>query len=138
MDYKYWWFAQKMLVGHPKWISQIIKNILIKCHLIIQQEKKLLQNYKRPGLLQIIDYGIKGELKELVICYKDRLVRFGYELIEYILKKYSFTNIIILNDKKKLSPMQEITEDILTIMNIFVARINGLRKYKKMLEDDIK
>jgi predicted site-specific integrase-resolvase len=44
-------------------------------------------NYERNGLNEIIDIAIRGELEELVITYKDRLTRFGYEMIERIIKK---------------------------------------------------
>lgn len=43
-------------------------------------------NNNRAGFKKIIDYAIQGEINTLVVAYKDRLTRFGYELIEYIIK----------------------------------------------------
>jgi len=63
-----------------------------------------------------------------VVSYRDRLCRFGFELIEYIIKKYSNGKIIVLN--KKMSIEEKLTEDILTIMNVYVAKINGIRSHK--------
>jgi predicted site-specific integrase-resolvase len=40
----------------------------------------------RKGLRKIIDYAIIGEIEEIVVVYKDRLTRYGYELIEYLIK----------------------------------------------------
>ena len=88
-------------------------------------------NMNRKGLRRIIDYAIISEIEEIVVVYKDRLTRYGYELIEYLIKKYSNGKIIILNNKKK-EAKEELVEDVLQIMNIFVAKINGMRKYKKI------
>jgi predicted site-specific integrase-resolvase len=95
-------------------------------------------NLNRKGLRTIIDKSIKGEVKEVVIVHKDRLCRYGYELIEDIIEKYSNGKIIILENLNKKEPKEELVEDVLQIMNIFVAKINGMRKYtknKKMKED---
>ena len=86
-------------------------------------------NFKRKGLLKIIDLILKNEVQTIVVAYKDRLCRFGYELIEYILKEHSKGEIVILN-KIETSPEEEMTKDLVTIINVFSARINGLRKYK--------
>lgn len=86
-------------------------------------------NLKRKGLNKIIDWAIEGKIKEIVIAHKDRLARFGYDMIERIVKKYSNGKIKILNEIKK-EPKEELVEDVLQIMNVFVAKINGMRKYK--------
>lgn len=87
-------------------------------------------NLNRKGLRKIIDKAIKGEIDEVVIAHKDRLCRFGYELIEDIITKYSNGKITILNSSEKKEPKEELVEDVLQIMNIFVAKINGMRKYE--------
>jgi putative resolvase len=94
-------------------------------------------NYNREGLRKIIDYAINGEIEEIVIAYKDRLTRFGYEMIEYIVEKYSKGKIKITNKTEEETPEEEITKDIVTIMNVYVAKINGLRKYKKQMRKEI-
>ena len=53
-------------------------------------------NFKRKGLMEIINMAISGEVEELVIAYKDRLARIGYELIENIIIIYSKGKIIII------------------------------------------
>lgn len=88
-------------------------------------------NLNRRGLRLIIDQAIMGKINEIVIVYKDRLCRFGYELIEDLIKKYSNGKIIILENKINKDVKEELVDDVLQIMNIFVAKINGLRKYKK-------
>jgi putative resolvase len=88
-------------------------------------------NFNRKGLLKIIELGIAGKINRLYIAHKDRLTRFGFELIEFIIKKYSDGEIIILNKDEDLEPEEEMVKDVLQIMNVFTAKMNGLRKYKK-------
>lgn len=92
-------------------------------------------NFRRRGLKRIIDFAIKGEVEEVVITYKDRLCRFGFELITHIIETYSNGKITILN-KENLSPNEEITKDLLSILNVFSARVNGLRKYKNQIRKE--
>jgi len=87
-------------------------------------------NFNRKNLRKIMDYGIKGELEELVVAYKDRLCRIGYDLIEYLLEEYSNTKIIIENEEDK-SPEKELTEDLLEIITVFSSRLYGMRSYSK-------
>lgn len=89
-------------------------------------------NFSRRGLLKIIEMGIEGKIEELVVMHKDRLTRFGFELIEHIIKKYSEGKIIIVEKKdKEEEPEEEMVKDVLQIMNVFVAKMNGKRKYNK-------
>ena len=57
-------------------------------------------NLNKRGIKKIIKLGIEGKINELVIAYKDRLTRFGYELIEEIIKEYSKGKIIVINETK--------------------------------------
>ena len=84
----------------------------------------------RKGLNEIIDLAIKGKINYVAVAHKDRLARFGYDMIKNIIQKYSNGQIIV-DDKNIETPHEEITKDIISIMNVFVAKINGLRKYKK-------
>ena len=99
-------------------------------HLLIEDIGSGL-NFNRRGLRKIIKYAINGQLEELVVAYKDRLARFGFELIEDLIKEYSNGRIIILNKNKDLEPEEQLVKDVLQIMNIFTAKMNGLRKYKE-------
>ena len=88
-------------------------------------------NFKRRGLIKIIDLAIENKINEIVVAYKDRLTRFGFELIEHIINKYSNGEIIILNKNVSLEPEAELMKDVLQIMNVFIAKMNGMRKYKR-------
>jgi predicted site-specific integrase-resolvase len=89
-------------------------------------------NLNKRGLRKIIDLAIEGKINNVAVLHKDRLVRFGYELIEDLIKKYSNGRIIIVENKENKEPKEELVEDVLQIMNIFVAKINGMRKNKKI------
>ena len=95
-------------------------------------------NFKRKGLQELINMAIKNQLDEIVVAYKDRLARFGFELIENIVKTHSNGKIKILNKSEEKTPSEELTEDIIAIMNVYVAKVNGLRKYEKKLTDLVK
>jgi len=88
-------------------------------------------NLNKKGLRKIINLAIKGKIGKLVIAHKDRLVRFGYELIEDLIKEYSNGEIIVLNAKEYKKPEDELVNDVLQIMNVYVAKMNGLRRYTK-------
>ena len=89
-------------------------------------------NMNRSGLRRIIDLAINGEIDELVITYKDRLARFGYDLIEHIIKNYSNGKIVIINNNQIQTANEEHVKDTIYIMNVYTAKINGSRKIKKL------
>ena len=105
-------------------------------HIIIEDIGSGL-NYNRKGLQEIMEKAINGEIKEVIVAYKDRLTRFGYEMIEWLIEKYSGGKIIILNKEEEETPVEELTKDIVSIMNVYVAKVNGLRKYKSKLKDEV-
>ena len=84
-------------------------------------------NFNRSGLNKLINYPLNREIGEVVVSYKDRLARFGIELIERIIN-YSDGKLIILNSYDN-SPQEELTKDLVLIMNVFSAKLNGSRRY---------
>ena len=113
---------------------------------LIRQEKMIMKKYpnnilikdigsginlNRRGLRKIIYLAIEGKVKQLVVAHKDRLTRFGFDLIKDLIKKYSDGKVIVLNEKKDIEPEAELVKDVLQIMNVFVAKMNGMRKYSK-------
>jgi predicted site-specific integrase-resolvase len=92
-------------------------------------------NYKIPGLQDIIKRICSYEVDKIVVLYKDRLVRFGFELIEYIASLHS-CRIEVVEVAEK-SEQQELVEDLVQIITVFSCRLQGKRanKAKKMIED---
>jgi predicted site-specific integrase-resolvase len=86
-------------------------------------------NFKRKGIGKLLDIAIKGELEEVVVAYKDRLCRIGYELFEQLFTKLSNAKILVLN-QSSCSPDEELAEDILTVVTVFSATVNGRKRYR--------
>ena len=89
-------------------------------------------NFKRRKFIALLERIYKGDVGQLVCAYPDRLVRFGFPLIEWLCQQAG-CELVVLNERK-LSPEQELVEDILSILHCFSARLYGLRKYKKQVE----
>jgi predicted site-specific integrase-resolvase len=86
-------------------------------------------NFKRKKFLSLVDRIIAGEVEKLLIAHKDRLVRFGFDLISHIASQNG-CEIEVVN-QESLSPQEEMTEDLLSIVHTFSCRLYGMRKYKK-------
>jgi len=84
-------------------------------------------NWKRKGLKTILELANKGDIYEVVVAARDRLCRFAFELIEHILSINS-VRITVL-DATEMSPEQELSDDLLSIVQIFCCRRNGKRRY---------
>lgn len=91
-------------------------------------------NYKRKNFNKILDLVAENKVDKIIITYKDRFIRFGFEWFENYCEKYG-TKIIILNEEEK-SYQQELVEDLISIIHVFSCRIYGLRKYKKQIQED--
>ena len=92
-------------------------------------------NYNKKGLNQLIDMITNSEIEKVVILYKDRLIRFGYELIENLCEKYGTTIEIIDNTER--TEEQELVEDLIQIVTVFSCGLQGKRanEAKKMLKE---
>ena len=85
-------------------------------------------NYTKPGLKKLIEKINRKEVDLIVVLYKDRLLRFGFELIEYF-AELNNVKIEIL-DKVDKNEDQELVEDLVQIITVFSCKIQGKRKTK--------
>ena len=90
-------------------------------------------NYKRKGLKTILEYAMQKTIGQVVVTYKDRMCRFGFELVEFIIKSAG-GEILVLNAVDNTSPQEEMVKDLTSIIHIFSCRLYGLRKYKKTIK----
>lgn len=86
-------------------------------------------NYKRKNFLKLCNMVTRGEVKTVIIAHKDRLVRFGFDFFEDLFAKFS-CEILVVNKAEDMSPAQELTEDLISIVQHFAARLYGQRTYK--------
>lgn len=92
-------------------------------------------NYSKKGLKKLLDLILEKKIKRLVITHKDRLLRFGAELI-FALCQAKQIEVIIVNQGKEASFEEELAQDVLEIITVFSARLYGARshKNKKLVE----
>ena len=92
-------------------------------------------NYNKVGLNILLDKVIKGGVDKVVVLHKDRLLRFGFELVENLCKRYG-TSIEVVNNTPKTEE-QELVEDLVQIITVFSCKLQGKRanKMKKVIAE---
>ena len=92
-------------------------------------------NYNKKGLQQLLEKICNREISKIVVLYKDRLIRFGFEMIEYLCKLNDVEIEII--DNTAQSKEQELTDDLIQIITVFANRLYGQRskKTKKLIDE---
>ncbi len=85
-------------------------------------------NYTKPGLKKLIEKINRKEVDLIVVLYKDRLLRFGFELVEYF-AELNNVKIEVL-DKIDKNQDQELVEDLVQIVTVLSCKIQGKRKAK--------
>lgn len=87
-------------------------------------------NYTKQGLRQLIQKINNKEISKIVVFYKDRLIRFGFELIEYLCELNNISIEII--DNTTVSNEIELKNDLIQIITIFANRLYGSRSKKTL------
>ena len=90
-------------------------------------------NFKRPGLLRILGLIKQGNISTVVVASKDRLARFGFELIEWLCKEYG-TKIMVF-DNTNTTEESELATDLMSIVQVYCCESNGRRKYRTKNKD---
>ena len=94
-------------------------------------------NYYKKGLTKLLNLVLEGQVKRLVLTHKDRLLRFGAELVFSICEAKGVEVIIINKGDENSKFEEELAKDVLEIITVFSARLYGARskKNKKLLDD---
>ena len=92
-------------------------------------------NYHKKGLKRLLDAIIDGQVGRLVITHKDRLLRFGAELVFAICEAKN-VEVVILNQGEDTTFEEDLANDVLEIITVFSARLYGSRsrKNQKLLD----
>jgi predicted site-specific integrase-resolvase len=93
-------------------------------------------NFKRKRFLELMDAIGRREVKTLILAHRDRLTRFGFEWFEHYAKRNG-CELLVLN-QGRLSPEEEMVQDLMTIVHCFSSRLYGLRDYRKKLNEALK
>lgn len=86
-------------------------------------------NYNKKGLERLIKLICLGEIERLVVSHKDRLLRFGSEIIFSICEQHN-VEIVIINKSINSTFEEELTNDVLEIITVFSAKLYGSRSHK--------
>jgi len=92
-------------------------------------------NYHKKGLKRLFDAILRGEVGRLVITHKDRLLRFGAELV-FAICEAKGVEVVILNQGEETTFEEDLAKDVLEIITVFSARLYGARsrKNQKLLD----
>lgn len=92
-------------------------------------------NYKKKGLKDLINRIENNEVSKVVILYKDRLIRFGFELIEYLCEINNVEIEVI--DNSECSKEKELTDDLIQVITVFANRLYGQhsKKTKRLINE---
>ena len=93
-------------------------------------------NYNKKGLGHLLELIVRGQMSRLVITHKDRLLRFGAEIVFRICELKGI-EVVIINKGEQPTFEEELTRDVMEIMTVFCAKLYGRRshKSKKMAEE---
>lgn len=89
-------------------------------------------NYNKKGFKELIKLCLNKEISKIVVNYKDRLVRFGYEILEEICL-HNNIEIEIINHTDDKTYEAELVEDVLSIITVFSAKLHGSRSHKNKI-----
>ena len=86
-------------------------------------------NYNKNGLKKLINLITSQQVNTLYLTHKDRLLRFGSELIFSLCKKFG-TKVVIVNAAQCATFEQELVQDVIELMTVFSAKLYGKRSHK--------
>lgn len=89
-------------------------------------------NWQRKGLRSILELALKGSVDTVCVAYKDRLCRFGFEFVEFVLQQVN-TKLVVHNSSNNDCSETELSEDLISIVTCFVAKSNGKRSAKNRI-----
>ena len=91
-------------------------------------------NYRKKGLMTLLEKILRKQIKRLVITHKDRLLRFGSEVV-FTLCELQGIEIVIIHQGEQPSFEEELAQDVLEIITVFSARLYGSRskKHKRLM-----
>ena len=86
-------------------------------------------NYRKPGLNRLLEMILRKQMRRLVITHKDRLLRFGSELV-FALCAHQQIEIVIIHKGEQPTFEEELAKDVLEIITVFSAGLYGSRSKK--------
>lgn len=113
--------------------SDTISKAYPQCRVISETGSGM--NFKRKKFIEIMEAVARKEVKLIVVAHKDRLVRFGFEFIEWFCNSNN-CQIEVINNSYK-APHQELVDDFMAIMHCFSSKLYFLRRYKDEIKKEV-
>ncbi|WP_293124249.1 IS607 family transposase [Microcoleus sp. bin38.metabat.b11b12b14.051] len=92
-------------------------------------------NLRRKGLINILGRVLRGDIAIIVVAHKDRLARFGFDIIEWLCEQFD-CKIVVLN-QISLSPHAELVQDIVAILHSFSSRLYSIRRLENQIKQEL-
>ena len=123
-------------VGYARVSTHDQKKDLETQEQVLQQQKPDMvikdlgsgMNYKKAGFIKLLTLIITRQIKELILTRKDRLLRFGSEIIFHLCKHFG-VKVTILYETEVKEPMEQFCLDVIEIITVFSSKIYGLRAH---------
>ena len=94
-------------------------------------------SFERKGFQNLCQQVIQGKVKLVIVENRDRLVRFGYEIVEGIFKYFGTTILVVNDEVSNKTYEQELTEDLISIIHYFTAKSYSHRRKLNKLKREI-
>lgn len=85
---------------------------------------------KRKEFFKLLDLVLAHKVQRVIITYKDRLSRVGYDLFKYLFAKYHVEIVVMSEITDKKTDQQEIFEEIISLLHAFSMRMYSGRRRK--------
>lgn len=87
---------------------------------------------QHKGLRTLLERNLQGDKLTVVVAHRDRLARFGFDLIEWFIERNG-GQVVVLSKAPRTSPTDELLQDLLAILSVFAARMPGIRQYRDQI-----
>jgi putative resolvase len=92
-------------------------------------------NMRRKGLINLLGRVLRGDIGIIVVAHKDRLARFGFDIIEWLCEQFDCK--IVVQNLISLSPHAELVQDIVAILHSFSSRLYSIRRLENQIKQEL-
>ena len=138
--------VERQVVGYARVSSHDQKEDLVRQAAILQAHPEVTQvitdtgsgmNYRKPGFRQLLLLILQSKVRELVLTHRDRLLRFGSELIFSICKHFG-VKVTLLHTETQKTSREGFCDDLVEIITVFCSRIYGQRSHANRVRNQTK
>jgi putative resolvase len=92
-------------------------------------------NLRRKGLITLLGRVLRGDIGVIVVAHKDRLARFGFDIIEWLCEQFDCK--MVVQNQISLSPHAELVQDIVAILHSFSSRLYSIRRLENQIKEEL-